>query len=144
MFNKWLVIFAFTTSVFVAAWFYGIVPWLLALDTTYMSHTVVGLYFITSIYLGYLIKTTDGWPGINDEFFEWMRENFNWVGLFGTLWFITIYFQGAHLGSIDLSNITEFKKAILHIADGMSVALIPTLMGMVAERALSVQLRVIK
>tara|TARA_R110002020_G_scaffold29767_11_gene94011 strand:- start:12806 stop:13207 length:402 start_codon:yes stop_codon:yes gene_type:complete len=104
-------------------------------DKTKLSFLILGLFYITSVYIGW--KT----------YWNLQRFNIGWfiaeaclaLGMIGTLTGFLLML-GAAFGNLVISDPASIQLAISSMAIGMSTALYTTLVGLICSLLLKVQL----
>lgn len=118
--------------------FFGI---LLEKDITYLSLFIIGIYSISSLYVGFITyKSQDLYTDQEDTAFLWfITELLVALGMIGTvIGFIVML--GSSFADINIQNAQSVKDALTDMALGMSTALYTTLTGLVTSQLLKVQL----
>lgn len=118
--------------------FFGV---LLEKDITYLSLFIIGIYSISSLYVGFITyKSQDLYTDQEDTAFLWfITELLVALGMIGTvIGFIVML--GSSFADINIQNAQSVKDALTDMALGMSTALYTTLTGLVTSQLLKVQL----
>lgn len=118
--------------------FFGV---LLEKDITYLSLFIIGIYSISSLYVGFVTyKSQDLYTDQEDTAFLWfITELLVALGMIGTvIGFIVML--GSSFADINIQNAQSVKDALTDMALGMSTALYTTLTGLVTSQLLKVQL----
>jgi len=123
------------------AFSFGFIDELLAKDITRLSFVILGVFFITSAYVGWLTYTRSKGKvvkvGVNIGWF--VTELLLALGMIGTV-IGFILMLGGSFESLNISDTGSVKTALTDMAIGMSTALYTTLVGMVCSQILKVQL----
>jgi hypothetical protein len=124
-----------------AAYSFGFIDALLAKDITRLSFAILGVFFLSSMYVGWLTyKRNKGATvkvGVNIGWF--ITELLLALGMIGTV-IGFILMLGGSFESLNISDTGSVKTALTDMAIGMSTALYTTLVGMVCSQILKVQL----
>ena len=140
-FLRWLLLFCTSCAALFTAYSVGFVDALLAKDITRLSFVILAVFFLTSIYVGYLTyKRSKGAVvkiGANVGWF--VTELLLALGMIGTV-IGFIMMLGGSFENLNISDTGSVKTALTDMAIGMSTALYTTLVGMVCSQILKVQL----
>jgi hypothetical protein len=140
-FNRWLIFFCFTTSVFLLFCFNGFLPWLLAKDHTYLSHFTIAFYFYWSLRFGLMVKQRKLDEKCVDEACNDMMK----VGIFATAVALLYGFTHADLAAlVGNTDGVAFPRALVELSNATAVALIPFAAGMLGEWFLTIQWRLVR
>jgi len=124
-----------------AAYSFGFIDALLAKDITRLSFAILGVFFLSSMYVGWLTyKRNKGATvkvGVNIGWF--ITELLLALGMIGTV-IGFILMLGGSFESLNIADTGSVKTALTDMAIGMSTALYTTLVGMVCSQILKVQL----
>lgn len=141
---KNLIWWLFTTITFVifsySVYAFDSINYILTTDTTFISFFILGMYFLTTVILGYLVvfKTI---PDNYDKFW-FISESMTDLGLIGTLIGLAITFSififGEGLTDSNLSLVSS------KIAEGVGAAVTTTLVGLICSRFLKIQLVILE
>ena len=141
MFLRWWLLFCTSFAAMFAAYSFGFVDALLAKDITRLSFAILGVFFISSAYVGWLTyKRSKGLVvkvGVNIGWF--ITELLLALGMIGTV-IGFILMLGGSFENLNISDTGSVKTALTDMAIGMSTALYTTLVGMVCSQILKVQL----
>lgn len=110
-------------------------------DITYLSFFIIGIYFISSLYVGFTTyKSQNQYIDVDDTTFLWfITELLVALGMIGTvIGFIVML--GSSFAEINIQDAQSVKNALTDMALGMSTALYTTLTGLVTSQLLKVQL----
>ena len=141
MFLRWWLLFCTSCAAMFTAYSFGFVDALLAKDITRLSFVILTVFFLSSIYVGWLTyqqsrgKSTEA--GTNIGWF--ITELLLALGMIGTV-IGFILMLGGSFESLNISDTGSVKTALTDMAIGMSTALYTTLVGMVCSQILKVQL----
>jgi hypothetical protein len=123
------------------AYSFGFVEALVAKDITRLSFAILGVFFISSIFVGWITykrnKGDDVTVGVNLGWF--VTELLLALGMIGTV-IGFILMLGGSFESLNVADTSSVKTALTDMAIGMSTALYTTLVGMVCSQILKVQL----
>ena len=134
-FLQWWLAFVVQTILIGTTCYFGSIDYLYDNDKTFISFTIVSIWFITSLSIGLFM-----YRKIAISEFQWfISDSCMSLGMIGTL-IGFILMLGGSLGEIDPSNIESMKKVISDMALGMSTALLTTLAGLIASLFLRIQL----
>ena len=141
MFLRWWLLFCTSCAALFTAYSFGFVDALLAKDITRLSFVILAVFFLTSIYVGYLTyKRSKGAVvkiGANVGWF--VTELLLALGMIGTV-IGFILMLGGSFENLNIADTSSVKTALTDMAIGMSTALYTTLVGMVCSQILKVQL----
>ena len=141
MFLRWWLLFCTSCAAMFAAYSFGFIDALLAKDITRLSFAILGVFFLSSMYVGWLTyKRNKGATvkvGVNIGWF--ITELLRALGMIGTV-IGFILMLGGSFESLNISDTGSVKTALTDMAIGMSTALYTTLVGMVCSQILKVQL----
>ena len=135
---RWWIIFCVQLLIVALSVYMGLWTHIWTTDATYLSFIIMSIWFVNSIIMGfYLITNRDmdrllpvGW---------FVSEVCLSLGMLGTvagflIMLVTVF------GSIDVSNTETLREAISNMALGMGTALYTTLIGIVANLFIKIQL----
>jgi len=141
MFLRWWLLFCTSCAAMFAAYSFGFIDALLAKDITRLSFAILGVFFLSSMYVGWLTyKRNKGATvkvGVNIGWF--ITELLLALGMIGTV-IGFILMLGGSFENLNISDTGSVKTALTDMAIGMSTALYTTLVGMVCSQILKVQL----
>ncbi len=141
MFLRWWLLFCTSCAAMFVAYSFGFIDALLAKDITRLSFAILGVFFLSSMYVGWLTyKRNKGATvkvGVNIGWF--ITELLLALGMIGTV-IGFILMLGGSFESLNISDTGSVKTALTDMAIGMSTALYTTLVGMVCSQILKVQL----
>ena len=134
--GSWWAIFISSLFVLAIASFYGLFPWLAAVDVTYLSIVMLATYPIASI--GNLLAyNSKGATRIQRR--DFYASQYTTVGLAGTIIGFMLMLSSVFVG-VDVTNIEQMKEVIATMSSGMGSALVTTLTGIVVSSLLRLQL----
>jgi len=141
MFLRWWLLFCTSCAAMFTAYSFGFVEALVAKDITRLSFAILGVFFISSIFVGWITykrnKGDDVTVGVNLGWF--VTELLLALGMIGTV-IGFILMLGGSFESLNVADTSSVKTALTDMAIGMSTALYTTLVGMVCSQILKVQL----
>ncbi len=141
MFLRWWLLFCTSCAAMFTAYSFGFVEALIAKDITRLSFAILGVFFISSIFVGWITykrnKGDDVTVGVNLGWF--VTELLLALGMIGTV-IGFILMLGGSFESLNVADTSSVKTALTDMAIGMSTALYTTLVGMVCSQILKVQL----
>ena len=141
MFLRWWLLFCTSCAALFTAYSFGFIDALIAKDITRLSFVIMGVFFTSSIFVGWLTykrsrgKTVEA--GTNIGWF--ITELLLALGMIGTV-IGFILMLGGSFESLNIADTGSVKTALTDMAIGMSTALYTTLVGMVCSQILKVQL----
>lgn len=141
IFLRWWLLFCLSAAALVLSYSFGFVDALLEKDITRLSFAIISLFFVTSLYVGYVThrvnkgKLVD--PDLNIGWF--ITELLLALGMIGTV-IGFILMLGSSFESLNVADTGSLKMALTDMARGMSTALYTTLCGLVTSQILKVQL----
>lgn len=137
VFLKWWLAFVVQAIAVGVIALLGGAEYVLMNDKTYISSAIVGLWFVTSLTIGYNVywkrKLTDMQWFVTDSCMN--------IGMIGTVIGFIIMLSTS-LSTIDPGNIESMRAVISMMAMGMSIALLTTLAGLVAHLFLRLQMTI--
>jgi len=141
MFLRWWLLFCTSCAALFTAYSFGFIDALIAKDITRLSFVIMGVFFTSSIFVGWLTyKRSRGKSveaGTNIGWF--ITELLLALGMIGTV-IGFILMLGGSFESLNIADTGSVKTALTDMAIGMSTALYTTLVGMVCSQILKVQL----
>ena len=141
MFLRWWLLFCTSCAALFTAYSFGFIDALIAKDITRLSFAILGVFFTSSIFVGWLTyKRSRGntvEAGTNIGWF--ITELLLALGMIGTV-IGFILMLGGSFESLNIADTGSVKTALTDMAIGMSTALYTTLVGMVCSQILKVQL----
>lgn len=109
-------------------------------DQTKLSFVIIFLWFVGTIYVGWMLKYTDKRTIRNNSKVGWyLAETCLALGLLGTVAGFLLML-GSSFENIDVTDTASLQKSLANMALGMSTALYTTLTGIVASIFLKSQL----
>lgn len=138
---RWWLIYCLSIVSLIVAYYLGFVNELLNKDVTYLSFVIIGIYLISSLYIGYTSyrkdkkKSTTRGLQLGYYIFDLLPI----LGLVGTV-IGFIFMFGDSFIAIDISNTQTVKDALIAMAVGISTALYTTLVGMIFSEVIKLQL----
>ena len=137
-FNFWLLLQCLLGVSFYISTTQGFNPYtlLLTYDITFISLAIIGLYICASAVMGYLILF-----GEERESADWIifiSENTITLGLMGTI--IGLMIAVGSLFGLNLTEQADAAKGIQQMSNGVAVAMITTLTGVLTSFLLKIQL----
>mgnify|MGYP000072145689 FL=1 len=138
---KWWLIFCLSLVVGYVAHIFGWTWEIYTKDTTKLSVLIVGLYIISSLFVGKLSYDNSKNKSISERLdVAWfISDTMLTLGMIGTVAGF-ILMLGGSFANIDASNPETLKAALTGMALGMSTALYTTLVGLVCSQTLKIQL----
>ena len=127
------------------AYHFGFFSHLYREDTTRIGFFILGILFLTSLWLGKKVYTLNkNWKGveiaIKDFSSGWfIAESCLVLGLIGTVTGF-ILMLGTAFTELDVTNIVSVQNALIKMSLGMSTALYTTLVGLISSLAIKIQL----
>ena len=141
MFLRWWLLFCTSCAAMFTAHIFGFTDALIANDVTRLSFAILGVFFITSAYVGWITFCSSRGAivkvGVNVGWF--VTELLLALGMIGTV-IGFILMLGGSFESLNIADTGSVKTALTDMAIGMSTALYTTLVGMVCSQILKVQL----
>lgn len=142
---RWWFLFCTQLSLGVVAYHFGFFSHLYREDTTRIGFFILGILFLTSLWLGKKVYTLNkNWKGveiaIKDFSSGWfIAESCLVLGLIGTVTGF-ILMLGTAFTELDVTNIVSVQNALIKMSLGMSTALYTTLVGLISSLAIKIQL----
>ena len=132
---RWWLIFCLSILAGGIAIYFDIHNELYQSDQTKISFLILVIFFLTSLWIGWVTKLQDrtveiGW---------FIAEACLALGMIGTVTGFLLMLNGAFT-EIDLSNTVTIQSSLTKMALGMSTALYTTLTGLICSLALKIQL----
>ena len=132
---RWWLIFCLSILAGGIAIYFDIHNELYQSDQTKISFLILVIFFLTSLWIGWVTKLQDrtveiGW---------FIAEACLALGMIGTVTGFLLMLNGAFT-EIDLSNTATIQSSLTKMALGMSTALYTTLTGLICSLALKIQL----
>lgn len=118
---------------------------ILILDTTFISHSILAIYFVSNILIFHKAWTKSF--RIHEYISNvlwWTSTSLLAAGMFGTVLGFFVLSFGLFPGDIDLTNNDTIKQILAQLTDGLSVALITTMVGFVTSHLLSLKLTLLQ
>lgn len=147
-FLKWWLVFSLSVIGTIFAYYSGVLKEIWVKDTSYLSYTTIGLYYITSLICGsqlYALCKFTGHGGYSEiEEFE-AEEEVGWfvselclnLGMLGTI--IGFCMMLAGFDSLDISKQQTIQGLLSELGKSMATALYTTLVGLVCGQLLKMQ-----
>ena len=114
-------------------------------DTTRIGFFILGILFLTTLWLGKKIYTFKSiWSGPEEAIRQlssgwFIAESCLVLGLIGTVTGF-ILMLGTAFTELDVTNIVSVQNALIKMSLGMSTALYTTLVGLISSLAIKIQL----
>jgi hypothetical protein len=138
---RWWLIYCLSIVSLIVAYYLGFVNELLNKDVTYLSFVIIGIYLISSLYIGYTSYRKDKGKSTTRglQLGYYIFDLLPILGLVGTV-IGFIFMFGDSFINIDTSNTQTVKDALIGMAVGISTALYTTLVGMIFSEVIKLQL----
>lgn len=107
----------------------GVLSFILIRDTSYITFIIIGLYFVTNIYL-YMCSIGSNYTK-NFARVNFLTDIFSQLGMFGTVIGIIFFLETVFLG-VDLNNLQVTQNVMVAITQGFGIALLTTAAGLAA------------
>lgn len=138
-FLRWWIFFVLLLLVGTAAQYFGGFELLYQKDVTYISFAILGIFFITTLWIGKWTYRSE-MDIINTDTAKFVANQLVKLGLIGTvIGFIMMLAKMS--GDFSFATSEEAAPLLGGMAAGMTAALYTTLMGLVCSGLLQVQLR---
>jgi hypothetical protein len=135
---RWWIIFCLQLLIIFVSIYQGLWSHIWITDVTYLSFVIMSIWFVNSVMLGFYQITYRPLNKIVPV--SWfMAELCLSLGMLGTVAGFLIMLVSV-FGAIDVSNTSTLQKAISTMASGMGTALYTTLIGIVANVFIKIQL----
>jgi len=135
---KWWLIFCLSLLAGGVAVYFNLHNDLYNADQTKLSFLILGLFVLTSGWIGWKTKQLDD-ARQNMDVGWFIAEACLALGMIGTVTGFLLMLSGA-FADIDLANTSTIQKSLTQMALGMSTALYTTLVGLICSLTLKVQL----
>jgi ABC-type phosphate/phosphonate transport system permease subunit len=135
---KWWLIFCLSLLAGGVAVYFDLHNNLYNADQTKLSFLILGLFVLTSGWIGWKTKQLDN-ARQNMDVGWFIAEACLALGMIGTVTGFLLMLSGA-FADIDLANTSTIQKSLTQMALGMSTALYTTLVGLICSLTLKVQL----
>jgi ABC-type phosphate/phosphonate transport system permease subunit len=135
---KWWLIFCLSLLAGGVAVYFDLHNNLYNADQTKLSFLILGLFILTSGWIGWKTKQLDD-ARQNMDVGWFIAEACLALGMIGTVTGFLLMLSGA-FADIDLANTSTIQKSLTQMALGMSTALYTTLVGLICSLTLKVQL----
>jgi len=135
---KWWLIFCLSLLAGGVAVYFDLHNNLYNADQTKLSFLILGLFVLTSGWIGWKTKQLDD-ARQNMDVGWFIAEACLALGMIGTVTGFLLMLSGA-FADIDLANTSTIQKSLTQMALGMSTALYTTLIGLICSLALKIQL----
>lgn len=135
---KWWLIFCLSLLAGGVAVYFNLHNDLYNADQTKLSFLILGLFVLTSGWIGWKTKQLDN-ARQNMDVGWFIAEACLALGMIGTVTGFLLMLSGA-FADIDLANTSTIQKSLTQMALGMSTALYTTLVGLICSLTLKVQL----
>ena len=135
---KWWLIFCLSLLAGGVAVYFDLHNDLYNADQTKLSFLILGLFILTSGWIGWKTKQLDD-ARQNMDVGWFIAEACLALGMIGTVTGFLLMLSGA-FADIDLANTSTIQKSLTQMALGMSTALYTTLVGLICSLTLKVQL----
>ena len=135
---KWWLIFCLSLLAGGVAVYFDLHNDLYNADQTKLSFLILGLFVLTSGWIGWKTKQLDD-ARQNMDVGWFIAEACLALGMIGTVTGFLLMLSGA-FADIDLANTSTIQKSLTQMALGMSTALYTTLVGLICSLTLKVQL----
>ena len=135
---KWWLIFCLSLLAGGVAVYFDLHNNLYNADQTKLSFLILGLFVLTSGWIGWKTKQLDD-ARQNMDVGWFIAEACLALGMIGTVTGFLLMLSGA-FADIDLANTSTIQKSLTQMALGMSTALYTTLVGLICSLTLKVQL----
>jgi len=143
-FIRWYLFTAVYLCGLVPMWYYGMFQKIHAADVTNITILIYVIFVVAILLMGctsYRISKGKG-KSLNLKYLDitwFLSEAMMTLGLIGTLAGM-IYLFGQIFMEIDVTNPDDLKKALSHMATGLSTAMYTTIVGMISALLTRVQL----
>lgn len=138
---RWWLIYCLSIVTLIVAYYLGFFHELMAKDATYLSFVIIGIYLLSSLYIGYTSYRKDNGKstarGIQLGYYVF--DLLPILGLIGTV-IGFIFMFGDSFVAIDIDDTQTVKDALIAMAVGISTALYTTLVGMIFSEIIKLQL----
>jgi len=146
---RWWLVFCVSVLLGAIAYSFGLANELYTKDPTRISFIILGLYFITSLYVGFSEWAISLGKMSEEHYYNVRRvswfiaESMMALGMIGTVTGF-ILMLGSSFESIDVSNTDSLKDTLTAMAIGMSTALYTTVTGLICSLWLKTTLVVVR
>ena len=137
---KWLLVFCASLVGIGICGALGLMRKLWETDSTMISYTILVLYLIVSMFVGWLtayapLRIVEAYRAAC----RFVPELMTGLGMLGTV-IGFLMMLGPTFGGLDAGNVAAMQSALGHMAAGMAVALTTTLVGLACSMVLQLQL----
>lgn len=134
-FLTWWLVVTLQAILFGISFHFGSYEYLLNNDLTKLSFLIILIWIVTSFVIGY-----KSFNNSNDYSKTWfISDACMTLGMIGTVIGFMLML-GSSFENIDPANTAQTKQVISYMAQGMSTALLTTLIGLIASLFLKIQL----
>jgi len=136
-FLKWWILFTAQLCCLWAAWDFGVLNIIYEVDKSFISFAILLIHFIATIWIGNKSRNIHEAPFDTSQGY-FICETFLKLGMIGTVIGFIIAFS--NFSSLDVSNIESMRVVLTTMATGIGTALWTTLVGLVCNTILKLQL----
>ena len=137
---EWWLLFCSSVTGLALCWQFGLLDALQRADQSYLGFVCVAVYFLSCLRAGWLTAMAQKGHHIAESLpFMWLvSETLLAIGLLGTL--IGFMLGGAGFADLNPENVAQTQRALGVMAQGMSTAVVTTLVGLITSVLLKFQL----